>query len=464
MTRGRAKPAPLVSSRPPALSGTSSHPASRLSMLDSVFRAIESFDRPQDFTVILQLRDPPDREALRAGARSARNLYPTTGCRVEGGYWIRLPESPDEVYHADLRCEPQHPGHRPLDINEHLARFLDDDLDLTRGVPVRQLLVTGAPDEGACLATRFHHAAGDYMSAMMWLRHQLQVALRLRPEADEPPGPSPIALRRHTGRGGKGGYVFSWPASRLWRRGHQPSRSRRWLTTEIDANRLRDAATNSSSGGVRFTYNDILVACTLQAFWLWNRARDHRGGRRIGVWLPMNIRQQLQVGFGNGCSRIRISREALGRASLKDLCQSVRLQVDRCKQEGQWSLPKLDPFARLPYGAAAFLLRTYLRRPWIDMATGVFSHAERWPGQGDEAFRNVERLEFVGQLHRRYPLALNATTLGHRTWLTFTYDPALLSRNELERFVSLYRQQLDTVVRRSDTPRSPTTDRPLAVR
>ena len=205
MTRGRAKPAPLVSSRPPALSGTSSHPASRLSMLDSVFRAIESFDRPQDFTVILQLRDPPDREALRAGARSARNLYPTTGCRVEGGYWIRLPESPDEVYHADLRCEPQHPGHRSLDINEHLARFLDDDLDLTRDVPVRQLLVTGAPDEGACLATRFHHAAGDYMSAMMWLRHQLQVALRLRPEADEPPGPSPIALRRHTGRGERAG-------------------------------------------------------------------------------------------------------------------------------------------------------------------------------------------------------------------------------------------------------------------
>ena len=459
MTTGRAEPAPPVSALPPALLGNSSQPVSQLSMLDSVFRAIESFDRPQDFTVILQLRDPPDLGALRTGARSARNRYPTTDCRVEGGYWIRLPESPDEVCHVDLRCEPQHPRHSPLEINDHLARFLDDDLDLTRDVPVRQLLVTGVPDGRACLATRFHHAAGDYMSAMIWLRHQFRVALRLRPEADEPPGPSPIALRGHRGRRGRGRYVFSWPASRLWRKGHQPSRNRRWVTTEIDANRLRAAATNSSSGGARFTYNDILVACTLQAFWLWNRARDHRGGGRIGVWLPMNIRQQSQVGFGNGSSRIRIFREANGRVSLKDLCYSVRLQVDRCKQEGQWSLPKLDPFARLPYGAAAFLLRTYLRRPWIDMATGVFSHAERWPGQGDEAFRNVERLEFVGQLHRRYPLALNATTLGKRTWLTFTHDPVLLSRNELERFVSLYRRQLDIVVQRSGTFRSPTTDR-----
>ena len=122
MTAEMAKPAPFASSRPPALLGNSSQPASQLSMLDSVFRAIESFDRPQDFTVILQLRDPPDRKALRTGARSARNRYPTTGCRIEGGYWIRLPESPDGVCHVDLRSEPQHPGHRHLDINEHLAR------------------------------------------------------------------------------------------------------------------------------------------------------------------------------------------------------------------------------------------------------------------------------------------------------------------------------------------------------
>ena len=54
----------------------------------------------------------------------------------------------------------------------------------------------------------------------------------------------------------------------------------------------------------------------------------------------------------------------------------------------------------------------------------------------------MEKIEFIGQLHQRYPLVLNAATLRQQTWLTFTWDPGLLADGDLQKLVAIYQEQI----------------------
>ncbi|HXQ73935.1 MAG TPA: hypothetical protein VN844_25760, partial [Pyrinomonadaceae bacterium] len=84
----------------------------------------------------------------------------------------------------------------------------------------------------------------------------------------------------------------------------------------------------------------------------------------------------------------------------------------------------------------------YLKQPTVDMATGVFTHADRWAGDAMEAFKYVTRIECVGLLHSRQHLAINAATHQGQTWLTFTYDPALLEAEDVRELARMYEEQI----------------------
>ena len=76
------------------------------------------------------------------------------------------------------------------------------------------------------------------------------------------------------------------------------------------------------------------------------------------------------------------------------------------------------------------------------MATGVFSHADRWAGDAAESFNYLAGIECVGLLHSRQRLAINGATHQGQTWLTFTYDPALLDASDAHELVQMYEQQI----------------------
>lgn len=76
------------------------------------------------------------------------------------------------------------------------------------------------------------------------------------------------------------------------------------------------------------------------------------------------------------------------------------------------------------------------------MASGVFSHAERWTDETSEIFQHAKTIESIGQLHLGYCVAINGATHGDRTWLTFTYDPGLLSAEDIKQMVEMYQEQL----------------------
>src|SRR5688572_20477428 len=68
-----------------------------LSVIDQIFSIMDSQHRPLDFTLLLHLKNSPGLEALRTGARSARNLYPATGSYIDRQRWIRASEPRDGI-------------------------------------------------------------------------------------------------------------------------------------------------------------------------------------------------------------------------------------------------------------------------------------------------------------------------------------------------------------------------------
>lgn len=404
---------------------------SRLATIDLLFCLLDAPRRPLDFTLIFHLSEAPSVEALRAGARSARNFYPTTGSRVVGRRWVHFDEPGDGLTPVSVPTD--------RDATAAVEDFINAPFELRLRAPVRQLLLTSDDGAGVRLVTRFHHAAADGLSAGLWLGHQLRVACGEELTAREASAFEPPALRTHESPARRSRFAYGGPSDRLWSPGARPSRARRWLTVNVAADELRRGCRRA--GG--FTYNDLLATCALETFLRWNRAHGAGRDQKVGLWLPVNVRRQSSAGFGNGTSRVRLYARYDKRDALADKCREVRRQLSWCVEHGEWAVPAGSPLASLPAWAAAPLLRAYLGRPRVDVATGVFSHAERWEGVGGEIFRRAEKIECVGQLHARHPAAIYGATHAGRTWLTFTYDPGLLPPDGARRLVGMYEEQID---------------------
>lgn len=321
-------------------------------LLDCAFRLLDDVRSPQDFTIILHFSEPPDIEGLRAGARSARERF-----------------TPAWVYkNAD----------HGIEIDSAIEQFVNEPFDLRRDYPVRQLFT------GSRLATRFHHAAADGMSAAIWLGHQLSIAYGLAPAANS----AEVSLRTSERTVRRSTFAYDGACDPLWSTNHTRSGTRQWISRGFACEDLRRACRRA--GG--FTYSDLLATCTLEVFSQWNQQHINNGRPRVGLWLPMNIRRRSSEGFGNGTSRIRLYARYSPSVSLVDKAREIRRQVSWSTAHGEWVVPDVPLLTRLPGWIARPALRSYLNRPSIDMATGVFSHADRWGGVS-EAFRQVERIE-----------------------------------------------------------------------
>ncbi|HYJ85197.1 MAG TPA: hypothetical protein VEW46_04015 [Pyrinomonadaceae bacterium] len=406
-----------------------------LSVIDRVFSMMDSQRRPLDFTLLLHLKNAPGLEALRTGARSARNLYPATGSYIDQQHWIRLSQPGDGISVISVSST--------ADLAKEIEEFIDGPLDLHNRMPVQQLVVVDLVKNEVKLATRFHHAVADGLSAAMWISHQLRVAHEKIAAVAEVSPFQILPLRSHPSPVKKSRYAYRGPSNPLWTTEAKPSRARRWRTIEVAAGELREGCRRA--GG--FTYNDLLATCTLEVFSRWNGLHSNGRPQKVGLWLPVNIRQRAALGFGNGTSRIRLYPRYDDRESLPGKCREIRRQVSWSNRHGEWATPTKFPLDSLPPWVTRPLLLGYLRRPGIDMATGVFSHADRGTEEISEICQQAETLESIGLLHAQHPLAINGATSGGRTWLTFTYDPGLLSTRDIEGLVEMYQEQLVTARR-----------------
>ena len=368
--------------------------AQNVELLDCAFKLLDSASSPQDFTLLLHFNQPPQIEGLQAGARSAGERYGTGG---------------------DIDIETRIDAERFVNERFHPGC-------------IKQIF------DGTALASRFHHANADGLSAALWLGHQLSVAYGLTP----PDRSAELSLRRAETSVRRSQFAYDGACDRLWTPHATRTGSRRWATFSFQSSELRQAC--RQAGG--FTYSDLLATCALETFRHWNSRHSRNGAPQVGLWLPMNIRRRSFEGFGNGTSRIRVYARYAASASLVEKAREVRRQVSWTTDHGEWAVPELPLFTRLPAWITAPALRRYLNRPSIDMATGIFSHADRWAGDAREAFKHVDRIECVGLLHARQNLAINGATHLDQTWMTFTYDAGLMREADVADLLKIYNDQL----------------------
>ena len=380
----------------------------QLTTLDLISAAMDRPTRRLDFAIVLHLSRMPDRSALEAGALSARRQFPTTASILHDTQWVDAPPIPIGTLTADVR-----------DV-------VDSPWDLRRTPPVQQKL------SGAVLVTRFHHAVTDGLGALLWLQHQLEVAHGRRAARVDVAAYDPPALQRHAAPHGRSAFAFRGPADRLRASSPGASGKRRWQTIAIDMAPLQDAVARSGGG---FTYNDLLATCALETFRIWNASE------RVGLWLPINIREQPLEGFGNGSSRIRVYNRYAADASLFEKSRAVRRQIDWSRTHGEWAVPDRPALLRLPMRVVRPLLQLYFNRPWVDMGTGTFSHVQRSPLDAS-VFDDVTTIDIVGMLDTRHALGLFAMSRGGTTFLSFVYDPAQLDETAISRLKTLYQDQL----------------------
>jgi hypothetical protein len=400
----------------------------RMPLLDVAFQLMDSARSPQDFTLILHLRDAPDVDSFYEGAKSAMNRFPTSASFIDGRSWVWRE---NKYFKLEIASEGSDPENRSA-----IERFIDQPFDLRHQPPVRQMLILNGPG-GTSLVTRFHHSAADGLSAALWLGHQLNVAYGLEeveleraPFVNLPLRALPTSVRRSE-------FAFERGSDRLWTSNSRHSGTRRWTTIGFASSELQNACRRA--GG--FTYNDLLATCTLELLSKWNYT--HSRGAKIGLWMPMNVRREAMTGFGNGTSRIRLYAQYKSNASLVEKCREIRRQVAWTSKHGEWVVPEIPWFIRVPRQIMGPLLRGYLQLPSVDMATGVFSHAGSWIANAGEAFKHVERIECVGLLHPRQNLAVNAATHNGKTWMTFTYDTQSFTSGEARQLAQIYEHQIE---------------------
>lgn len=366
----------------------------KLTLLDRAFQLLDDVRSPQDFTIILHFTEPLANERLAAGAKSACECF----------------------------CI-----NREINIQTRvdLEQFVNEPFNQ---YPIKQMV------NGATLATRFHHAAADGLSAALWLGHQLSIAYGLTP----PAASAGLSLRRPATSVRRSQFAYDSASDSLWTPNTARSGNRRWTMFSFPSSDLRQACRRV--GG--FTYSDLLATCVLETFSEWNQRHIHNARPKVGLWLPMNIRSRSFSGFGNGTSRIRLYARYEQSASLVEKAREVRRQVSWTTENGEWAVPDIPLFTRLPGWILGPVLKGYLNRPSIDMATGVFSHADRWAGEACEAFKYVNRIECVGLLHPRQNLAINGATHHQQTWMTFTYDTGMLRASDADELVEIYKRQI----------------------
>jgi hypothetical protein len=403
----------------------------RLTTLDLISTVMDLPDRPLDFAVVLHLEHAMTAAALERGAAGARQMFPRTGAILDGTAW-RVTPAVAAIQHAHVAHGQAH------DI---ATAFINLPFDLSRSHPVRQLLISYTDASGAALVTRMHHAVADGVAALIWLRHQLEVALGRRTRRYTMAEGERPALRQHPKPARKSAFAYRRPADRLADSGRAPSAQRGWRTLVVPTAPIEGAA---QAAGV--TCNDLLATSVLEMARRWNAARSPQASEpAVGLWMPINIRNEPMVGMGNGSSRIRVYNRYDRSAPARDKCRSIREQVDWSRTHGEWAVPSRNPFGGLPMVIARPAMRAYFQRPWADMGTLAFSHLQRSP-LDDLSSDIVTRVEMVGVLARRHPLGIYAASMSGATSLSFVHDPIQIDDKDLTALIALFREQLDATV------------------
>jgi hypothetical protein len=245
------------------------------------------------------------------------------------------------------------------------------------------------------LALKMSHVLGDAVSMILWLKALLGEEVVVSPiklQTFPPKKDSPYRYIRN---------------SEVWPKEKSVTRERK-----IDQLILHHKDKYDT-----FTINDLLSLAVLMSI----------PRKRKSLWVPVNIRQQSWVGFGNGLSRMRLypPKENL---SVQDGLAFLKKQKKEARTNGEIFMSttekKLNNFQKN-------LVKLWINRPWADWASISFSHLH--DRENTLPFSNG--LIGVTNLIEKQQAGVFAFTKGQKTWITLTMDKSAHSKETSNKFL-----------------------------
>lgn len=380
----------------------------RASFADRAFAALERPGQPLDSALLVSFEAGrgPTLAALHDGAARALLAYPRSACRLAAWGFAPVPNA--RVSITELECTDAR------EVQLRCRELVRRPFDLRQSLLIEQTLLRA--DGRTWLLFRMHHALGDMVSAFAWLKAQLtgQTA------------PATLSLRRATTRVRKSRFAFDGPAALMHTEGKgELERDFASVTFLRPRSAVRAPA-------APFSYNDVLAAVALEALAEWNR--KHAASSNVALWLPVNLREQAFVGFGNGAGRIRVYRHEA--ASFAQRAAQVRQQVQWSKEHGEWAVPPLVDALATVRAFAEPLARSLASRRGVDMATALFSHVDRLAAPGESApLPGAQAIQVITHQLAAHPLSMVALSWGGQTQLSFTWHAGRLSADEARSFI-----------------------------
>jgi hypothetical protein len=373
-----------------------------MNLIDFSFAAMDSKQRSLDFALIGEFKKPLSVKHLREGSKLAFSLFPKSACRIEGYEWIPDNKSWD-IQEASFKNEDQ------------MMELFNQGFNLNQERGIKQYLVSAGSK--TFLITRMHHALGDGLSLLLWLKAQLN---HLEFEDQK------LIMKSHSHPVMKSEYAESSP-SHPFRMRSASSSERKTAALEFEMNLM-----NFKS--LPFSYNDFISAVLFKSMKELNESKNLTS-KRLCLYIPVNIRQNPFSGFGNGSSRIKIYPPK--GSTLFSQCLQIREQVKWCKENGLWSVNHaITKIKRMPKFVAEFLLKIYAQMPWIEMGSMVFSHIESYQGL-ENVFSHFKTIKGISQLYKKYSMGITAVSHEGKTVLTLTWDPARFNEGDIYQFNKL---------------------------
>ena len=168
------------------------------------------------------------------------------------------------------------------------------------------------------------------------------------------------------------------------------------------------------------------MACIMKSMKIWDSSI-----KKASIWMPVSIRKNPYVGFGNGSSRVRVYDHTNESDSLTDFAQNVREQVNWNRLNGTWYVPNNKLLVNfLNLWPLRLIMKKILTRKSLDYGTTIFSHME-WLEDDKELNSIMEDVEVVNLLHDKIPISMFAIGFGGKTNFTISYDGALFSKDSI---------------------------------
>lgn len=376
----------------------------KLSFTDYSFTLLDKCSRPLDFVVIMELSSHLKYEHLQKGALISFQNFPESNSNISGKFFLES-DKDWKIEYIESR-----------DHKQCIQDFMEVYIDLKNERPIKQLFIKTYDKN--YLVTRFHHALGDFVSFMQWVKVQFTHKVEAKQK---------LTLKEYGGkRPVKSPYMYEKKADVFGKYRGSPASKRSWDTISI----ARPIINFKDTG---FSYNDLLCTSIFEAVREYNQSKGIKDYKNC-LYIPMNLRENSEKGFGNGSGRIKIYDRFNDQDSLEDKAKCIREQVNTCRDIGFWKMPtELGIFDKIPFFLGRILLNN-IGMPLSEPGSLIFSHIDKLKNF-EQVYSGIRSIATISQMHSSYPMNLVGNSYSDKTIITATWDPSIVSDLKMNMFL-----------------------------